>query len=295
MTEVLWYVKRNEQIKGPFPIATIQRSILLGRIRDDDAVSQDQRHWQAIQECKALYPDILLDENTSEHEIQEARIRLDERSHDRRACSGNNMADERRKARDRRQSEDEEVLELRERRARVMQSLRERPNQLNHRGFFYLSMLGLILLSLAWFNSPGRHQKQADCHAAAGPGMNWSSCAKQAVELENQDLQGAVLRNSKLIAANFMGANLLQADLAYADLSSANLSHAVLLKANLKGANLKSADLSYADLKDVDLTYADLSNANLGGAELGSARLDNAIWLDGRICAEHSIGQCRTP
>jgi hypothetical protein len=36
-----------------------------------------------------------------------------------------------------------------------------------------------------------------------------------------------------------------------------------------------------------------LSEAVLGGAELQDARLDQAIWIDGRTCANGSIGTCR--
>ncbi|RKZ89427.1 MAG: pentapeptide repeat-containing protein, partial [Gammaproteobacteria bacterium] len=51
---------------------------------------------------------------------------------------------------------------------------------------------------------------------------------------------------------------------------------------------------SYADLTNADLSYTDLTNANLGGSKLDNVRLGNAIWIDGQLCAPHSIGYCIT-
>ncbi len=38
--------------------------------------------------------------------------------------------------------------------------------------------------------------------------------------------------------------------------------------------------------------YCNLTRANLGGADLSGADLAWAIWIDGRQCAEGSIGEC---
>lgn len=66
-------------------------------------------------------------------------------------------------------------------------------------------------------------------------------------------------------------------DLTGADLSGANLTSADLRKANLSGANLKGAKMMWA---------------NLDGANLNSADLSGAVWVDGSICAQGSIGAC---
>jgi hypothetical protein len=76
-----------------------------------------------------------------------------------------------------------------------------------------------------------------------------------------------------------------------------------LTKCNLKGADLSNADLERADLEESNLELADLSGANmkmtdlritgLKGAKLDRATLDGAIWKDGTVCAEGSIGLCR--
>jgi uncharacterized protein YjbI with pentapeptide repeats len=61
------------------------------------------------------------------------------------------------------------------------------------------------------------------------------------------------------------------------DWSGCDKSNANLWNANLSGANLTDANLSYANLTDADLTYADLYGA---------------MWPDGRVCAEGSMGAC---
>jgi len=63
-------------------------------------------------------------------------------------------------------------------------------------------------------------------------------------------------------------------------------------KANLTGADLFGSNLTGADLSDADFTGASLYEANLTGAYLDDAILNGAIWIDGRVCAEGSIGTC---
>ena len=43
--ERLWYVKRGQQVKGPFPAAMIRNNVALGRIRAEDFVSAYGRRW----------------------------------------------------------------------------------------------------------------------------------------------------------------------------------------------------------------------------------------------------------
>ena len=72
------------------------------------------------------------------------------------------------------------------------------------------------------------------------------------------------------------------------DLRGAVLPQADLWEANLTGANLSSADLSKANLGRAILTGADLADADLTLTVLGEA-----TWIDGRICATGSVGECR--
>lgn len=92
------------------------------------------------------------------------------------------------------------------------------------------------------------------------------------------------------------------------DFSGKNLSGLQLVginlgKCNMKGSDLSHANLERADLGESDLERADLTGANLKmsnlrlsgmtGAKLENAILNGAIWKDGMVCANGSIGQCR--
>lgn len=82
---------------------------------------------------------------------------------------------------------------------------------------------------------------------------------------------------AKLEEANFKGLNLSGADFRGADLEKADLQ-----RANLSDCNFKNADLEEVNLK----------GANIKGASFSGAELEYAIWVDGRICAEGSVGGC---
>ena len=58
------------------------------------------------------------------------------------------------------------------------------------------------------------------------------------------------------------------------------------------GFSNEMINLSYSNLSDSDLSFANLRDAKLGGSDLQNAKLDKAIWIDGRICAAGSIGNC---
>jgi uncharacterized protein YjbI with pentapeptide repeats len=138
-----------------------------------------------------------------------------------------------------------------------------------------------------------RDDPGAQCDARPAPGVDWSNCRLEAIEAERSNLAGATLRNAWLRDAQLLGAKLSASDLSYAELIGAELAYADLRGARLLGANLQRANLAYAKLAGADLAYADLSGANLGSADLAGARLDHAIWVDGRSCAQGSLGGCR--
>lgn len=70
-------------------------------------------------------------------------------------------------------------------------------------------------------------------------------------------------------------------------LARRDLSHA-----DLSGADLRGTDLSQANLESANLRGADLSGANLSQSRLDSADLGRAIWIDGSLCADSSMGEC---
>jgi hypothetical protein len=289
----LWYVRRNAAVRGPFPAAQIGRYLLLGRIRETDELSQDQVSWRPLSELPELIPEAV--RNGADPEtLDRLRRREDERGGtDRRADEGPVPAAirERRSGKDRRAPEAAKAIARQAAKSRLIQEGRRRHE--NYRPLWIGTVLALVLIfTLGVWLVPAPDDDVPDCEAPPRPQVNWNNCRLEDLSAVRQDLSGAKVRNAKLRQANLFGARLTEADLAYSDLVKANLSYANLRGATLKGTNLLGADLAYADLSDADLSYADLSSAVLGGAALSGTQLDNAVWIDGSLCAPGSVGQC---
>lgn len=123
---------------------------------------------------------------------------------------------------------------------------------------------------------------EAACSDPPEPDVHWDRCDKTDENLNDQILQSAELNGTNLtdahlVRADLTGATLMDANLTDADLTGAKLIGAMLIDTVFTGANLRGADLTGAMLQTVFLYGADLSGAT---------------WIDGRVCAEGSIGQC---
>ncbi len=290
-----WYVRRDQDLAGPYPSGTIRRFVLLGRVRVTDEVSRDGQSWQTVQTTSEVMPPAMRDKTGPELEetLQLRRLREDERSgRDRRGPrEASALRDQ--APPDRRQEEPEEVL-----RHRI--ALNERLNQradAERRQLPWQTVVIVSLIVLAallfglWHPNPPTGDIP-NCNTPAQPGVNWRNCTKPGVNLSGASLGGADLRNSHLEGAYLAGTDLSHALLGYAWLSQADLSQARLNGANLMGTNLTQADLSYVDLEGADLSFADLRGARLGAAQLTGARLNLTLWIDGRLCAKGSVGTC---
>lgn len=279
-----WYVRSAGEISGPFNGSVIINHLIVGRLSMGDEVSPDQQHWLPLAEQTTLHPDTADDDKARRH--------LDERTgQDRRHTQRVVPPEARQRRGERRASEPAFEQNRRALRWQLMQRFQER-HQRNWWPLLSTFVLLLLITIMAVLFPTTIPTPLPNCAAPAAPGVNWNNCLKSQATLNEADLSGAGLRNSQLGAASMMNTLLVNADLAYANLRFANLSYADLQGASLFGSNLSEADLSYADLSHADLAYADLSNARLGGSELAGARLDNAIWIDGRICAQGSRGDC---
>lgn len=316
-TKQRWYTRRGDQVRGPFPAPQISRFILLGRIHDTDELSTDQHDWQKVTEVPILVPEELkanLEEPEAAERLKIARMREDERNaRDRRDEEDANQAQHERRASDpgRRQLEEEEILRHREIKTAIAESAAHRKHHYFLRGVVTTLFLAGVI-GAAWYFQPWQEQESADCNALAQPWVNWNNCLMEGVKLVTADLRGAKLRNVNMGGADLRGAHLSGADIAYTSLVGANLSGAQLNEvtmlgtnmrnADLAGANFSGANLSYAILQKADLSNVNFSNANLSNADmegatlktanLAGAILDQAVWLDGTICAKGSIGKC---
>ncbi len=283
-TSRLWYVRRGDDRKGPYPAALIERNIALGRIRPSDELSHDDAHWQPATE----YPDYEALVHSGREPARQRR--LDERERERRAAA-QDAAPGQRRGQDRRAPEPLDVARRRALAHRVWASLRPMHRRATR------TMLGLALiivavvaLSIKWVRPPPR--SAVDCAAPAAPGVVWDFCQRPAADLARADLRGASLRNTSFVGATLAAARLAGADLAYADLTGADLSEAGLTGSRLTGASLRGTKLAGADFTDADLAFVDLTGARLDGIVFAGAKLGNAVWTDGKPCGRDSLGGC---
>lgn len=288
----LWYVRRLQVVRGPYPQGQIVREALLGRIRLDDQLSRDREKWTPFADLPDMHPEKIYDADTPEgrQRLEMARLHEDERRLDRRG--GSKASGPERRATDRRRREPSEAVRHREQLRR--RELEPRTETSNTRwGVVVLALIGIGLAAYLIAYRPAPERNERDCAAAAAPAVNWSGCAMTGRLLVRVNLREARLDNTVMRRVHLQGANLHRADLRYADFEGALLQDADLREANLTGAILRGAELSRADLRHADLRFASLVNARLDGAKLAGARLDKAIWSDGRICAANSTGSCQ--
>lgn len=282
----LWYVRRGDVEKGPFPVAVIERNIGLGRIVAGDSLSPDAVQWRPASE----FPDFDLLRPRPGRPVPP---RLDERQRERRRTRDGtpDAVESVRRERDRRGAESPDLLGRRGRSDSFWQNA-QRARPAGRVVFVTVAMLLLALGAGSWFLRSPPDNAGIDCDAPARPGRVWDFCDKHGANLVAARLARASLRNTSFAGAVLRDADLRGAALAYANLAAADLAGADLSRADLKGAVLSGADLGRTRLRDANLRFADLSGADLSASDLTGADLGNAIWSSGEICAAESRGRC---
>lgn len=291
----LWYTRRDGEVRGPFPAALVSRYILLGRIHAGDELSTDRVTWLRYEQIPQLIPEVMRNVVTDEdrQRVELARMREDERSLDQRRQADDAPQDDRRQT-ERRAPELQSMLHHRASHARLLAD-----SQYQERSSYVVPVVltAVVLAAFAglymWQKSMPRDKSAPDCQAAAAPGVNWSYCHLEGAGLAHAELSGANLNNSFLVGANLQGARLGGSDLSYANLATANLEKADLRGARLKGAVLRKTRLSGARLEGADLGFANLSGADITQVDFSGVHLGKATWIDGRLCAAGSVGECR--
>jgi uncharacterized protein YjbI with pentapeptide repeats len=150
-----------------------------------------------------------------------------------------------------------------------------------------LSHANLSNANLNLADLDGSDFSYADLTGAGGNGAFMPYTSFYKATLSHVYFSGADMSNSSLWEANLSYAKLSNANLTHANINDSNLSHAYLT-----GSDLTLADLTGADLSNADLSYANLFGADLTNANLTGAWLREATWIDGRTCAQWSIGSC---
>jgi len=286
-------MQQGDKVEGPFAAGLISRRILLGRLSMTDKVSQNGQDWMLVKEVPSLIPDILeadQDDPIQKERLMAARRWADERlASDRRGSDADARSDERRN----RERRDLELDDIKQHRS----ILKGRFRRNEAKGIFTAELfLTAIVILIVWAGYYAYQNKPeevvVDCNAMPAFAVNWTNCILLSKDLRSANLENALLRNARLSTANMQSANLRGADMAYVDLSRANLVGANMSSSSLKGANLVGADLQGAVLANADLSFANLTDAKIRLADLTGAKLAKAVWVDGTVCADDSVGQC---
>lgn len=163
----------------------------------------------------------------------------------------------------------------------------------------------------------------AACNDPAGPGVNWSGCLLNEINLVGANMNGANLSGADIANANFTnasfqganlsGANIRQTEFYGADFTNANFSGA-MFDGIAMGINLRSERFGngyrilgqnipprLATFRGANFTNADLHDSGLGlnfwGADLTGAvftgvDLNYSRWSNGNRCLNGQPGQC---
>ncbi len=290
MAQSLWYLRHNDRVLGPFPSPQLIELLNSGDVTPDWEISLNETDWLTIAESG---------------QFADARSSLQ----DRKDAEFPGWREERQKARQRWLGDSggvenapshDPVRDGQTRRAITKDHIKTEAllNAEQHKRTSYVSPLLAILLLMVvgiaiWW---GQREKPiqtgitrvANCALPASDGVNWSHCDKRRL---NQ--AGLRARNARLEKVRLDDAQLGGADLSYAVLTGASLRNVQLSGSDLHGAEMTNVDLSGADLAGANMKYAILKDALLAGTRLDSANLDKATWVDGHVCAEGSLGQCR--
>lgn len=290
----VWYTRQAGKVSGPFPIGLIRRFVLLDRLSVNDEVSPDKEFWQAIRNVPEVIPEEMRGLKTEEDRmrLKLAQIHEDDRGSERKLGESKPFLG-RRIPEERHSPEMEEILARRKARNQAERETKARKNNL-FSTLFLVTLLTLLIGGVFYASTliPEKEIQKVQCDAPAVPGVNWSYCKKEGLVFINKNFDGSILNTTDMRGSNFRGTSFRKGDLSYVILTSSDLSYTDFQQAVLVGASLRSTDLSYSRLNGADMSYANLRNANLVGASLEGAKLGNAIWVDGTVCAEGSVGSC---
>ncbi len=164
--------------------------------------------------------------------------------------------------------------------------------------------LGEIVLGWQQKDDYGRDAadlKEANLRGALFVASNLEGIVFESADLREANFRLANLTNASLFGADASGADFTRATLESgefkdADLSGANFSGAVMkggdfTRADLSGANLRGVSLLGAFLTDADLSGADLTDANLTFADVTGTNFEGAVFCntkmaDGKVNSE---------
>ncbi len=224
-----WYLRRGEDVRGPFPWAAITRHAGLGRIRPSDLLSRDRREWQPSRELLPSLDEIAL-AGAADIDPPSASERFGAVA-DRHPARVPLLA--------------------------VALALGLCAALAVHGPSSRVAAQPDCRAPAA----PGVNWEFCRFEALDLAGANLAGLAAR-----NAALRGAHLPGARLTAADLAYADLRGADVTLADLAQARLVGASLRDARLNHAQLTGADLRNADLRGASVAGVQWSAARLGGA-----------------------------
>ena len=299
-----WYIRKGEQVSGPFPTKLVSQRVLLGRIQLSDEASTDKENWKPIRQIAELIPDLLRKDQKDpfvKERIAAAKRWADERGggdrRDQQTLAEASSFAEQRSGRERRQMEELPEVNYREERFDQQQKS-SRPSVIHQPKSYTVHSLLLLVVVMAGVYAGYKYLPRAEkttennCNAPAAAKVNWSNCNLQGIRVSGQDMQGAVLKNANLTGSTLQDVNLSRADLSYAVMNLTNMRNSDLSQSQMIGASFRNADLTGVSFVSSNMAYANFTGATLLGVDFKGALLDKTIWFDGRECAVGSVGKC---
>jgi hypothetical protein len=258
-----YWIKRGTEISGPFPELVVCQQILIGRIQAGDLLSLDTHAWKdfrQIEEINAtlqrlLEPDTVADDVEWRDERAKAALRhYDERKYPDRRIYG--AVDQPAVWVSRRQSGDR----------------RHKPETVEEHAYRLTYMEVDSELRRSHFR------------------IGWSAVllllAALPVGLALYAFHDAPVIDLGL--ASKVRGNCAAAPLRGTDWHGCDKSGYLMVGADLRDANLANVNFTGANL-----SYADLSGADIRNTQFNKAILSGAKWVDGKTCAQGSIGLCK--
>lgn len=287
-----WYFTRDDVVHGPFTAGVIGRYLLLGRVTLQDQISSDSKHWTKIKNIPELIPDVMLLDmsvSSAKERFLAAQRWADERTF---SIVTNSQADNGSHTGERRKTESSSILRLRQRRSN-REPLASASKNIKLLSTMLIASIIIISLAVGLYFLPVKEIiHRIDCGGKPQAGVEWDNC-----NLMGNNLSRVRMPQSSLHGINFSGGNMAWSDVSHSNLSFAvmsfsNLSNANFESSNMKGTNLRAATLTNTNFKNADLRYSDFTGADITGAIFDGADLSKARWLDGKICAQGSLGSC---
>lgn len=136
----------------------------------------------------------------------------------------------------------------------------------------------------------GANLNRADLTGAVLTGAGDARADLTGTNLNYATITGINLDGAAMAGVQLNHVQAFQVSWVRADLTGAQMTGANLAEGNFEGANFTGANLSNADLRSSNLRGSTITQA---GVQLSGAKLAGAVWTDGRVCANDSVGECR--